>query len=86
VEVSGFSGRNRVAHLPGPITHEVAAGVIEQDRPPASTTVRAALERRRPGVPGDLGWERVGPEVTLTAVPSGLRFLAGRLGLAAPAP
>ena len=32
-----------------------------------TTTMRVALERQVPGVPGDLGWERVGGEVTLKA-------------------
>lgn len=33
--------------------------------------MRVALERRVQGVPGDLGWERVGPEIELSAAVSG---------------
>jgi hypothetical protein len=29
--------------------------------------MRASVERRPPGVPGDLGWQRIGAEVTLSA-------------------
>jgi hypothetical protein len=78
VEVSGFSGRNKLADLPGRAALEIAEGRIEDDAPLASTTVRATLERRMPGVPGDLGWEQIGPETTLAPVSSGLRSLAER--------
>jgi hypothetical protein len=66
VEVSGFSARNKVADLPGPSM--VFAEVTDDDAPRFSTTMRVALERRIAGVPGDLGWERVGAEVTLSPV------------------
>src|SRR5262249_55283222 len=78
VEVSGFSGRNRVADLSRPsfLPSEAPAaidGVVARDAPLASTTVRVALERRLAGVPGDLGWERVSPEITLAPARSRLR-------------
>lgn len=79
VEVSGFSGRNRVADLPSSPAIQVVEGVVDDDDSPSSnTTLRVALERRVPGIPGDLGWERVGNEVTLTPARSGLRLLTGR--------
>jgi hypothetical protein len=37
-----------------------------------------ALEHHVAGVPGDLGWEHVGPEVALEPLASGLRSLFGR--------
>jgi len=77
VEVSGFSARNKVADLPGPAALQ-AEGLVDDDAPRASTTVRVALERRIPGVPGDLGWERVEPEATLAPVRSSLRSISGR--------
>jgi hypothetical protein len=36
-----------------------------------NTTMRAAVERRTTGIPGDLGWQRVGGEVELSAAVSG---------------
>jgi hypothetical protein len=69
LEVSGYSGRNKVADMAGPAMFELAEKPVEDDDDDvASTTVRAVLERRLPGVPGDLGWERVGPETTLAPV------------------
>ena len=65
VEVSGFSARNKVAELPGPIQLQLGADLLGDDDEVPSTTVRVALQRRRPGVPGDLGWEAIGPEITL---------------------
>jgi hypothetical protein len=50
---------------------DIAGFDAEPSPPPSSTTMRVAFERRPPGVPGDLGWERVGQEVTLSATSSG---------------
>jgi hypothetical protein len=78
VEVSGFSARNKVADLPGPMELHLAAELLGDDAEVPSTTVRVALERHLPGVPGDLGWERVGPEVTLGQSRSRQRTLVTR--------
>jgi hypothetical protein len=61
--VKGFSGRNIVADLSGTVLHIGDLPGLGGDGP--NTTMRAALERRNPGIPGDLGWERVGKEVAL---------------------
>jgi hypothetical protein len=61
IVVQGFAGRNIVGkwgHSPLPPDQAGPA------RP--NTTMRAAVERRPPGVPGDLGWQRIGAEVTLS--------------------
>jgi hypothetical protein len=78
VEVSGFSARNKVADLPGPIELQLGEGLVGDEASVPSTAVRVALERRLPGVPGDLGWERVGPEVRLDQVRSRYRSVATR--------
>lgn len=69
ITVRGFSGRNYVADVsPYPFGDPELLG------PPSTTpntTLRVALERRVPGVPGDLGWERVGGEIELAADVSG---------------
>jgi hypothetical protein len=78
VAVSGFSGRNKVADLPGPLAVDAVEGFGDQGSPTASTTMRVALQRRLPGVPGDLGWEQVGAETTLAASDSVLPPLSGR--------
>jgi hypothetical protein len=62
VTVRGYAGRNVLA--------DIAAAAFPIFAPGASpsgpnTTMRLALERRVPGIPGDLGWERVGKEITL---------------------
>jgi len=68
ITVRGFAGRNYVADLsPYPFIEQ---GLVGLGTAP-NTTMRVALERRVPGVPGDLGWERVGGEVELSATPSG---------------
>jgi hypothetical protein len=65
VHVSGHAGRNWL----GPVTplphffYDI--GGVDPEAP--NTTIRAALERRIAGIPGDLGWERLDTEVTLTA-------------------
>lgn len=67
VTVRGFSGRNRIADL-APIFGEI--DVIPPSSTP-NTTMRVALERRVTGVPGELGWQRVGSEIELSASASG---------------
>jgi hypothetical protein len=49
----------------------IALDAVDETTP--NTTVRVALERRAQGVPGDLGWERVGSEVELQARVSGFQ-------------
>jgi hypothetical protein len=51
------------------ILYEV--GGIDLDAP--NTTMKAVLERRTPGIPGDLGWQRVGSEMKLAATSSGFK-------------
>src|SRR5436190_1605867 len=71
ITVHGFSGRNYVADVsPYPFT---APDLLAPSTSP-NTTMRLALERRVPGVPGDLGWERVGREIELSAVVSGFHM------------
>jgi hypothetical protein len=69
VKVEGFSGRNTLANV-SPIPQIVIdVGLTQTPRP--NTTMRVALQRRVAGVPGDLGWQTVGAETTLTASHSG---------------
>jgi hypothetical protein len=78
VNVSGFAGRNKVADLPGPLGFQAVEGIGGQVSESPNTTMRVALERRVAGVPGDLGWEQVGPEMTLTPAALGVRPVFGR--------
>jgi len=68
IKVSGFAGRNWL----GPVTPLPSffydLGGVDPNAP--NTVVRAVLERRIAGIPGDLGWERVGDETTLAATDS----------------
>lgn len=66
--VKGYSGRNIVADLSGYPFDLLGSGGGDSS---PNTTVQAALERRIPGVPGDLGWERVGQEISLSPSLSG---------------
>jgi hypothetical protein len=70
ITIRGFSGRNSVADIP--LSPFIDPALFAPGTPP-NTTMRVALERRVPGVPGDLGWERVGGEITLSAAASGFR-------------
>jgi hypothetical protein len=69
VNVHGYAARN----ILGPVTPLPQVfydfGQIDPDAP--NTVIRASVERRVPGIPGDLGWERLGTDVTLAANPSG---------------
>lgn len=51
--------------------------------PPPNTTMRAVLQRRVAGVPGDLGWENAGSEVTLSPSATGY-FVTWTGSLAVP--
>ncbi len=80
VTVKGYSGRNVVADL-GQAVVAIDDLIVSGSSSP-NTTVRAALERRIPGVPGDLGWEGVGKEVTLQAKTAGFQVTwTGSVGL-----
>jgi hypothetical protein len=67
--VRGFSGRNYVADI-SPYSFADSDLLGPRSSAP-NTTMRVALERRVPGVPGDLGWGRVGGEIELSAAVSG---------------
>jgi hypothetical protein len=68
VTVKGFSGRNAVADVsPFPFADP---DLFKPGTAP-NTTMRVVLERRVQGIPGDLGWERVGAEIELSAAVSG---------------
>jgi hypothetical protein len=73
VTVRGYSGRNILATISdnvfAPDFVEGEQGGSNGTNP--NTTVRVALERRVPGIPGDLGWERIGAETTLSSQASG---------------
>ena len=65
VTVRGYAGRNAVSnpfefHLP-----QLPASTAP------NTEMRVSIEQRSKGVPGDLGWERVGSEVVLSPSASG---------------
>jgi hypothetical protein len=65
VTVRGYSGRNIVGDPYIPIVSE-----LEPSSGP-NTEMRVELQQRPKGIPGDLGWERVGSEVTLSAKKTG---------------
>ena len=65
VTVEGYSGRNVLATIP--VRPSLDLPVAGGPTTAPNTTMRAVLERRVPGIPGDLGWERVGSESTLQA-------------------
>ena len=63
ITVRGYAGQNIV----GKRQADLSILPPSKIKVVPNTTMRAAVERRPPGVPGDLGWERVGAEVTLKA-------------------
>jgi hypothetical protein len=68
ITVRGLSGRNYVADVsPYPFMDSELFGPGMEP----NTTMRVALQQRVPGVPGDLGWQRVGGEIELSAAASG---------------
>ena len=68
ITVRGYSGRNVVANLAPTFLHDP---LLFPSGSAPNTTMRVVLQRSIPGVPGDLGWERFGSEITLSAAPSG---------------
>jgi hypothetical protein len=66
---AGPAGLERAGVVGRPDRLAGVVGVLSG--PPPNTTMRVVLQRRLPGVPGDLGWETVGAEVVLTPAASG---------------
>lgn len=65
VTVRGFSGRNIVGD---PTNSPFVTYVLSSaDLVAPNTLIRVALQRRAPGIPGDMGWEQIGNEMTLHA-------------------
>jgi hypothetical protein len=69
VTVKGYAGRNIVQDTEGLIFQRIDFQTSDPGKP--NTKVRAVLERRVPGIAGDLGWERVGNEITLNPSTAG---------------
>jgi hypothetical protein len=68
ITVRGYGGENALARIWQPFISDI---LFDTDVPRPNTTMRAVLERRPKEIPGDLGWERVGPEITLDPATSG---------------
>jgi hypothetical protein len=68
VTVRGYGGENTLARTLDPF---IATLLPDFEVPRPNTTMRAVLEHRPKGIPGDLGWERIGSEVTLKASTNG---------------
>lgn len=62
VTVTGYTGRNIV---PDPVPPFLAEFQPSDVAPGPNTQMRVAIEHRPKGIPGDLGWERVGSEISL---------------------
>ena len=86
IVVRGFAGRNWLGDLSGTskLIPELAEAQAGTPRP--NTTMRASVERRPPGIPGDLGWERVGGEVTLTPTVTSNFHVTWKGSIAPPKP
>ena len=77
--VRGYSGENITGRMWSPIFSDIW---FEPDDPRPNTEMRAILQRRPKEIPGDLGWQPAGPEITLE--PNGSGFYVtwtGTLGL-----
>ena len=65
ITVRGYGGENITGRMWSPIFSDI---LFSPDATPSpNTTMRAILQRRPKEVPGDLGWEPAGPEITLDA-------------------
>jgi hypothetical protein len=71
ITVQGFSGRNILSEISPVPFIDVTSNTLGGGEPRPNTMMRVALERRIAGMPGDLGWERVGSDLTLPAAVSG---------------
>ena len=79
ITVRGYSGENITGRMWSPIFSDI---LFEPDDPRPNTEMRAILQRRPKEIPGDLGWQPAGPEITLE--PNGSGFYVtwtGTLGL-----
>ena len=79
ITVRGYSGENITGRMWSPIFSDI---LFEPDAPRPNTEMRAILQRRPKEIPGDLGWQPAGPEITLE--PNGSGFYVtwtGTLGL-----
>lgn len=86
VSVRGYSGRNILATIPANVFLPGIEELGGAGETTPNTTMRMALERRVPGIPGDLGWERVGSEVTLAPQAVGYHVAwSGSIGVQAAA-
>jgi hypothetical protein len=68
ITVSGYAGRNAVADALPPVFGELQS---PEATPRPNTEMRVSVEQRPKGIPGDLGWERIGAEITLSADANG---------------
>jgi hypothetical protein len=62
ITVRGYSGENITGQMWSPIFSDI---LFEPDVARPNTTMRAVLQRRPKEIPGDIGWEPTGPEITL---------------------
>ena len=85
IMVRGFAGRNTLGDLSGTSTIIPELAELNADTPRPNTRMRAWVERRPPGIPGDLGWQRVGAEVTLSPTVSGSFHVTWKGSIAPPA-
>ena len=79
--VRGYSGENITGRMWSPIFSDI---LFEPDDPRPNTEMRAILQRRPKEIPGDLGWQPAGPEITLE--PNGSGFYVtwtGTIGIPA---
>ena len=61
--VRGYGGENITGRMWSPIFSDI---LFDPDATPApNTAMRAILQQRPKDIPGDLGWEPAGPEITL---------------------
>jgi hypothetical protein len=68
ITVRGYSGENIAGRMWSPIFSHI---LFDPDVIAPNTTMRAVLQRRPKEIPGDLGWEGAGPEVTLESKANG---------------
>jgi hypothetical protein len=81
ITVRGYSGENITGRMWSPIFSDILFEPDDEPRP--NTEMRAILQRRPKEIPGDLGWEPAGPEVTLEPNGSGFYVTwSGTLALA----
>jgi hypothetical protein len=79
ITVRGYGGENITGRW-SPAFPDILFGADATPSP--NTTMRAVLQRRPKEVPGDLGWEPAGPEITLDADAQGFwATWTGTLGI-----